>query len=69
MNESKYELVNQGTQWAAVRDGTTVFATWDREADPHKPVSGLLAQMTQLVEQRWGRTPSWVQTDTGWRAA
>lgn len=58
-NVSQYELI----------DGATVFETWGREADPTKPRTGLLAQMTQLVEQRWGRTPSWVQTDTGWRAA
>lgn len=63
-----YELVDKGTCWAAVRNGTDVFCTWDREADPLNPNRGLLWQMTTLVQQRWGRVPTWVQTDTGWRA-
>ncbi len=67
--EPQYELVDRGDCWAAVRDGETVFATWDRGADPEKPGEwGLLAQMTRLVQERWGRVPQWVPTGNGWVA-
>jgi hypothetical protein len=66
----QYELVDRGECWAAVRDGNHVFMTYDREADPLDPSPyGILRHFTDLVEQRWGRTPTWVQTDNGWRNA
>lgn len=67
MSESTYELVDQGTQWAAMRDGDAVFETWGREYDPHES-GGPLAWMTEFVQWRWGRAPEWVPTSTGWRA-
>ncbi len=66
MSESTYELVDQGHQWAGIRDGS-VIGTWNREADPEGP-QGPLWQMTGLVSSRWGRTPQWVTTGSGWRA-
>jgi hypothetical protein len=67
---STYELVDQGDCWAAVRDGTNVFMTWDREADPLDPSPyGILRTFTELVEKRSGRTPTWERSDRGWRAA
>jgi hypothetical protein len=67
---SAYELVDQGDCWAAVRDGTDVFMTYDRDADPLDPSPyGILTQFTDLVRQRWGRTPTWERTEQGWRAA
>jgi hypothetical protein len=69
MSDPTYELVDTGDCWAAVRDGTAVFATYDRDADPLKPGPyGILTCFTQVVQQRWGRTPLWVQTGRGWRA-
>lgn len=68
MNAPTYELVDKGNCWAAVRDGSAVFATWDRDQDPTEGRLGLLEQMSVVVAYHWGRQPRWVPTGTGWRA-
>ena len=69
MSNSTYELIDKGDRWAAICDGDTEFASWDREADPLKPAPmGLLNQLSNVVEARWGRRPNWVPITGGWRA-